>query len=282
VEQPVTLTATLVDAALGTPALFRGQVEHAYRAALYVRDLRFGRLAVVAIADVGGVPGGMLVDGVPDLRTLDAERRPLVVDVSSATRWSPRLPAAARFSSRRGLAARVGLARQFATETVDAPAAGRGFGALLASAAAPHIAALRSALITGDARVAEAAAVALIGLGIGLTPSGDDFLVGLLAGLEATHHPARSSLAAAIASEAPSRTTAIGANVLEHAARGEFTARLHDVVIALADDAAAGLDRAVGRAMAYGATSGADTLVGLFLALDVAAGAASDDRGLAA
>jgi hypothetical protein len=271
------LTATLVDAALGTPdALFRGRVEYAYRAALYVRAPS-GRLAVVAIKDVGGVPGGMLVAGVPDLRTLDAAGRALVVDLSAAASWSPRLPAAARVSSRRGLAARIRLARALAGDAREAPSAFP-FG----RASAAHMLALRLALLARDERAAETAAVALIGLGVGLTPSGDDFLVGLLAGLEATDDPMRERLAAAIAREASRSTTAISAAMLAHAACGEFSERLHDVVVAMADEAAAGLHRAIDRAMAYGATSGADTLVGLFLALDVAAAAASGDRKVAA
>jgi uncharacterized protein DUF2877 len=268
------LTATLFDAAFGNPALFRGRVEHAYRAALYVRATPSERLAVVAIEDVGGVPGGILVDGVADLRTLHSEGRVLVVDLSMAAMWSSRLPAAAQLHSHRGLAARVSLARDLGGSD--------GAGDPFARTAAPHVAALRSALLTDEVAAAEKASVALIGLGIGLTPSGDDFLVGLLAGLEATHHRARAPLAALIAAEAPRRTTTIGANVLEHAARGEFTERLHAVVIAMADEAATGLDRAIVRAKAYGATSGADTLAGLFLALEVAAATASRDSWLAA
>jgi hypothetical protein len=255
VEQPVTLGATLTDPAVALPGtLFRARVEHAYRAALYVRDDASGRRAIVAIEDVGGQPGAILVGDQTDLRGL---RGSVIIDLSTAVAWSPRLPAAAHIRSSRGLPLR--------DDALVGPSADP-----FAIAANGHIARVGSALIAGEAEAAEAASVALIGLGVGLTPSGDDFLVGLLAGLEACGDAVRSPLARAIAREAPRRTTAIGAALLEHACRGEFSQRLHDVLIAIVAFDRAGIAAAIARAMAYGATSGADTLRGLFLALEVA------------
>jgi uncharacterized protein DUF2877 len=249
VEQAVTLAATLTDPSVALPgSRLRARVEHAYRAALYVRDEGSGRRVIVAIEDVGGQPGGILVGGVTDLRGV---RGMVIVDLSRATAWSPRLPAAAR----------VRFGQAFA-----------GVVAAAAPSGASSISALRSALLTGDTPLAETAALALIGLGVGLTPSGDDFLVGLLAGLEATENPMREGLAAAIAPEAPRRTTEFGAAVLHHACRGEFSQRLHDVLIAVAARDVRGLRPAIERATAYGATSGTDTLAGLSCALDVAVG----------
>ena len=250
-EQPVTLAATLTDPAVALPgSRLQARVEHAYRAALYVRDEASGRRVIVAIEDVGGQPGGILIRGLTDLRGV---RGSVIVDLSTATSWSPRLPAAARISSPR-----------------DPELSHPDAGDLLASAAVPRIAALRSALLAGEVEAAEKASVALIGLGIGLTPSGDDFLVGLLAGLEAARDPLRDPVAAAIAREAPHRTTEFGAALLEHACSGEFSERLHDVLLAIASREVAALQRATARAMAYGATSGADTLAGLSCALEVA------------
>jgi hypothetical protein len=244
VEQPVTLAATLTDPAVALPgSRLRTRVEHAYRAALYVRDEASGGRAIVAIEDVGGQPGGILVRGATDLRGV---RGTVIVDLNAAVAWSPRLPAGARLLSHHGFATRVRLLPELAP-----------------------VAALRVALLTGDAGTAQTAAIALIGLGIGLTPSGDDFLVGLLAGLEATDDPRRHALAAAIVREAPGRTTEFGAALLEHACRGEFSQRLHDVLIAVAAGDSVGLRYAIARATAYGATSGADTLAGLFFALEL-------------
>ena len=248
VEQPVTLAATLTDPAVALPgSRLQARVEHAYRAALYVRDEASGRRAIIAIEDVGGQPGAILIRGATDLRRV---RGTVIVDLSAAVAWSPRLPAAARVRSADRL-----------------PVAGELLGV---PAAAVHIRALRAGLRANDVAVAEQASVALIGLGIGLTPSGDDFLVGLLAGLEASDHPMRDALAAVIAREAPGRTTTFGVALLEHACRGEFSQRLHDVLVAVAARDAAGLRRAIARATAYGATSGADTMAGLSGALAVA------------
>jgi uncharacterized protein DUF2877 len=259
VEQAVTLSATLTDPAVALPgSRLRARVEHAYRAALYVRDEGSGRRAIVAIEDVGGQPGGILIRGATDLRGI---RATVIVDLSAAVTWSPRLPAAARIPSPDG--------PKVAGEVIGTPAA------------AVHISALRTALLADEVAAAEQASVALIGLGIGLTPSGDDFLVGLLAGLEATDDPMRDALAAVIAREAPGRTTEFGAALLEHACRGEFSQRLHDVLIAIAARDALGLAPAIQRATAYGATSGADTLAGLSCALDVA-GARANARRIAA
>jgi hypothetical protein len=138
------------------------------------------------------------------------------------------------------------------------------------------------AIRTGDLGGAIAATMDLIGLGVGLTPSGDDYLVGFLAGLEASRQPGHPALAAAIAANAPSRTTEIGASMLIHAARGEYAERLHDVLLAIASPSGEELDRAIVRALAYGATSGADTLVGLLAAMDVAAAPAARTAARAA
>jgi hypothetical protein len=128
----------------------------------------------------------------------------------------------------------------------------------------------RHALVAGDVAAALGPTVDLIGLGVGLTPSGDDYLVGLLAGFAATGDPVGIELGAAIAALAPARTTTIGASAITHAARGCFTERLHDVLIALAGGRLTNLATAIEQATAYGATSGSDTLVGLFAGIDVA------------
>jgi hypothetical protein len=255
-------------------------IHSVHRAAVYVRLDPADRLGVVATDDVGGLPGGILVDGVADFRTLRLKRRGLVVDVSKAATWSPRLPAGARHAPGRRLTAAVGRTRALAA----ARAGTDGLGPLLAGtpardaftlAAAARVAALRAALTTGDSAAAASEARGLIGLGVGLTPSGDDLLVGLLAALEATGNPIRPALGRSVAAEARARTTAIGSTALWHATRGEFAERLHDVLIAIGLDDPDATERAVARAIAYGATSGVDTLVGLFLGLEVATAAHS-------
>ena len=119
-----------------------------------------------------------------------------------------------------------------------------------------------------DAGDAEAQVARLIGWGEGLTPAGDDFLVGLLAALQvlAGDELRRSflgRLCATIAAAAAS-TTAVAAHYLRLAARNHFNADVHDVRDALlVGSGAARLERALDALLSRGATSGSDVLAGL-------------------
>ena len=112
------------------------------------------------------------------------------------------------------------------------------------------------------------AARALTGLGEGLTPAGDDWLVGMLAGLHRLGQRwafEDGHLASVLVGGAPARTTTVGAAFLAHALTGEFSEPVRDLVTAgsLSRARAAGARLAV-----MGATSGADTLAGIRAALD--------------
>ena len=280
-----------------------GRVRSVHRAAVYV-DLgpRTGIL-VLAIDDVGGVPGGILLGGVTDLRPTGIERgmaflpwadgwsiptAGVTIETSTARTWSPALPAAARLTAGRRLTRSVDAARTMAADLAPAD----GLGPLLSGRDRPGdpwlgvtralIRRQLDALRAGDGASALGPTVDLVGLGTGLSPSGDDYLVGLLAGLEAIGHPAHRGIAAAIEATEPRRTTAIGQAMLDHAARRAYVERLHDVLIALASGRPDGIGTAIARAMVYGATSGADTLVGLFGAVDVATGSSAGGSMVAA
>ena len=112
------------------------------------------------------------------------------------------------------------------------------------------------------------AARALTGLGEGLTPAGDDWLVGMLAGLHRLGQRwafENGHLASVLVGEAPARTTTVGAAFLAHALTGEFSEPVRDLVTAESLSRA----RAAGARLAVmGATSGADTLAGMRAALD--------------
>lgn len=266
-----------------------GRVRSVHRAAVHVDLEGPDGLLVLAVDDVGGIPCGILVAGVTDLRrsgiragmrfTASADGWSIPgagvgIKRSHAVPWSPMLPAAAMLRLTPELAGRVPAARRLAAER--APEGG--LGPLLSGRDRPGdpwlarartlIRAQLDALARGDVGAAVGPTVGLIGLGVGLTPSGDDYLVGLLAVLGATADPTRHELAAAVAAHAPARTTAAGAAALVHAARGEFAERMHDLLIALAAGRSDRLASSIERAMAYGSTSGGDTLVGVFAALD--------------
>jgi len=149
--------------------------------------------------------------------------------------------------------------------------------------AAPHLHALIEWL---DARLAAqssdtigtAAPTGLLGLGPGLTPSGDDVLCGVLVALRAVaRQDAAAELAQAIARDAPERTTLLSRAFLRAAAEGHASELLHETVAALVENARQDLPRLILRLGGIGHTSGWDALAGAVLAIRAAA---RSDRGL--
>lgn len=135
-------------------------------------------------------------------------------------------------------------------------------GNLYCELALPHTAALRQALREENTDRIYRSVCALLGLGPGLTPSGDDLLSGLLYGLR--HSPARNTtsceaLRDAILDAAHERTNAVSA----------------DYLIALAQDApfdcmAAAWEDPAGKAaelLQIGHNSGSEMLLGLLCAM---------------
>lgn len=109
------------------------------------------------------------------------------------------------------------------------------------------------------------AAQKLLGLGHGLTPSGDDMLVGIMAGLRFLGHRNLRPLEDWLRHEAPRQTNAIAATFIEHACAGRFSEGILDIFAAM--EQGANLDAAIHRLLQFGASSGYDTLRGIYLAL---------------
>jgi hypothetical protein len=105
---------------------------------------------------------------------------------------------------------------------------------------------------TGARYVPDAERIA--GRGAGLTPAGDDLLIGYAAGLVLFH--GGSAASRAIAGRAGPRTTALSATLLWHAARGELPEPAHAL-----------LERGDARPLlAWGHSSGRYLMLGLALA----------------
>ncbi len=118
-----------------------------------------------------------------------------------------------------------------------------------------------------DAEAFVEGALGLIGLGEGLTPAGDDCLVGALAVMHRFARPwllAHPEIAAAVRRTAATATTAIAGEFVAHALSGRFAESLIDLMTA---ESAGELGRAGAQLLQSGATSGADTLCGVRLAL---------------
>jgi len=117
-----------------------------------------------------------------------------------------------------------------------------------------------------DVQAAARAAAALVGLGPGSTPAGDDFLIGWIAGLAVTKggNAARASFLEKFRREVSlqkQKTHPLSARYLGEACELRFSERLADFVRAFAAGAA-GWRAALDRVLATGHSSGAAAALG--------------------
>jgi hypothetical protein len=272
------LTASLVSTAV--PGAWRGHVHSVFAHAVNVAC--GDRLVTLADQTIGGLPSGVTLDEKANFRDLEllpgtrvgvdggvvhVEGSTLWVDLRFAVRWSPLL--GCRGSMPEG---RRGLVEPALRRAGSRGLKGRFAPALWAlidgqNAAPAWFILLDEALRTCDAATTHAACFALIGLGEGLTPSGDDVLVGLSAALRGGGHPHAQEFAAVAAHLAPGRTTDVATAFLIHAARGEYSQRIHSLIEALWTGHE--LEAAIAATLDWGGTSGADTLLGVLLGCGV-------------
>lgn len=135
-----------------------------------------------------------------------------------------------------------------------------------------HITTLLDAAHRLDALHAEAAASSLVGLGPGLTPSGDDFLVGFTAGqwVSAGGSLPRIAFQSAfcdVLARIAGRTTDISRGFLLDAAQGQASQSV--IELACAFEQNKDIQTAALAVLRQGSTSGADTLAGFLAALAV-------------
>jgi hypothetical protein len=118
-------------------------------------------------------------------------------------------------------------------------------------------------LCTGSEADAVAGACRLAGLGSGLTPAGDDFILGaLLAARAGLLGPGAEAVAPAVAAAVVPLTTTLSAAYVQAAARGECAAYWHALFSALQTGAGPATESAVRRMLLVGHSSGADALAG--------------------
>ncbi len=241
-----------------------------------------GGLVPLAADAVGGLPDGILVADAPDFthvgirpgmdarwgaEALLVPDAALLVRTGDAADWSPRIAThGATAWPRRSMRA-WSHAEHVRT---------RG-GLADIAIATPILATLDDAIRTGDRAAAAAASRRLIGLGPGLTPSGDDALAGIESALRAAGHPMAGFLAAAL-DDVDARTTTVAAAMLRHAARGDAAERVHRLLDGLLGPDPDALAPAIDAAVRWGATSGSDLLAGVLLGLDAATGVAAPRR----
>jgi hypothetical protein len=240
-----------------------------------------GRVVALAAASLGRGPLAILVDGFdgtllsPGDEAALAEGRLRVgayeIVLDGADRWDPTLPRPSAGAARRLPEVERALARTAPPESAAAllghpPAAASARHHRLLDTLGAGLAALAEGLRRRDAAGALVTAVAAVaGRGPGLTPSGDDVLVGILHAMTAWPvlaepaggPPVRRRIAAA----ASPLTTRISAAYLRTAAEGWAAEPWHALIAAL-DRTDAALDAAVAALVRVGETSGADALTG--------------------
>jgi hypothetical protein len=99
----------------------------------------------------------------------------------------------------------------------------------------------------------------LAGLGSGLTPAGDDYIVGVMVALWLT---GRNEMLPEMAGVAVAKTTALSAAFLRAAAQGEFMEPWHALVQTLFAGESEAFSQAIKRVAQFGASSGLDALAG--------------------
>jgi hypothetical protein len=130
---------------------------------------------------------------------------------------------------------------------------------------------LRAALQAKQLKAFEASALRVLGLGNGLTPSGDDFLGGIFFALAHKPHSAwvsaMPSLQAAIQAACKDATNPISAALLADNMAGTSYGQLHDMLDALESNDSRFIAAALEALLRLGSSSGADLAAGLLLAL---------------
>jgi hypothetical protein len=268
-----------------------GRVEAVFSNACNVL-LEDGRLVTLLGRRAGNVAHGIRLSGNPGFEGmltpgtaawLDGDRLSfgdgaIVVTLASARTWRSGLRPGICRSGRKGkarLRVRELLLEQAARCESDFLCAALGTQqrdtplAKLVAAILPQLAAASQA---GDCDAASALLARLVGLGPGLTPAGDDFIVGWLAGLtlEAGASAGFAFLRAMRARVAQLRdkTGSVSRQHLDDACALAFSERLSELCVAIARDAPAPmLASRLAVQLAVGATSGADAAAGLMVAL---------------
>lgn len=260
-----------------------GAVHSVFERAVNVEN-EAGELFTLACRDLDNAPDTLIVDaprldawGIRCRDRVDAAASVLTIGeritirMDGARPWQPALPPYPVDDTR--LRANLPIVRRQIERlafgaAADAPP---GLATTMPALIARRTAMLRAALAAGDVAAALRHGTALIGLGPGLTPSGDDYLVGLFVVLHLPRspRPELAGLGAAIAAQVDERTNAISAAALKAAARGRVRECIASLLQALVQDSAERVQATLAPVLAIGSTSGADIAAGLVDGLEL-------------
>jgi hypothetical protein len=182
----------------------------------------------------------------------------LSIHTASATLWNPR-PDWERLRAEKAHLSRPLSQLQATSAHIEYPVTASVKHTDLSSL----VSGLSSALAHADLSSIRKFASRLAGLGMGLTPAGDDVLMGAMYAVWITHGPevGRVLLQEIVNTAAP-LTTSLSAAWLRAAGRGEAGVLWHELLNALLSDDQARGREAVESLLGVGETSGADALAG--------------------
>jgi hypothetical protein len=131
---------------------------------------------------------------------------------------------------------------------------------------------LESALAGSDVGAVHAHGKRLIGLGPGLTPAGDDYLVGLATVCNLPGSPVRDlrPVLMTLVDDNRERTNDISYAAMAHATRGRVRESITELVAAMARSDRWAMERRGRQVIGIGATSGTDILAGMLAGLELA------------
>lgn len=195
--------------------------------------------------------------------------------------WKPWQPPAKTYS-----AARLQAGARLCVQQIEASQSLEGAKGLLAWLTNRELAfplnhakgrfdAVRDALEAKQIKAFEEAAIRVLGLGNGLTPSGDDFLGGIFFAYAQAHKPRPDwlsnlpTLQANVRMACGASTNQISAALLASNMDGSSFGELHDMLDAFESNDSRFIAAAREALLAVGSSSGADMLAGLLLALTI-------------
>lgn len=240
--------------------------------ALVTHRVPVGPLNVV-VAGRSGVFAGIAPDDPAALAEHQIRAGTLTVSLKRAAVWEPRPDWASLGACRSAIVARLPGLRTLCLERGPAGSLLELLGTMPPNLAVPkgtHAAAWTAlealaAGWAGDLGRLHAGATRLAGLGGGLTPSGDDFLAGLMLWAWLAH-PFAEELCHLVTEAAGGLTTTLSAALLRSASLGECSAAWHVLLDALSRGSGAEIAPPLDGVLAHGATSGADALAGFLWA----------------
>jgi len=144
------------------------------------------------------------------------------------------------------------------------------FKSLMVRSAIPPILSLISGIREKNIRLITESVHSLTGLGVGLTPSGDDVLTGLLAAIVLLSQAQGTynrflSITENIVSSATGRSNTLSLTYLRHASRGEITNTLSSYISSLVSQGYQSIEEVTKQLFSYGATSGSELAFGAYL-----------------